>query len=98
MARFKQFLRAEDRVVFDDLIAQCRLYSSSAGVLASSIREVPLLLSMVFAQHKKLMELETPQGSPLGSPPEIQGFSFSSTLRPNGYPRNEETRLYEIQT
>ena len=58
MARFKQFLRAEDRVVFDDLIAQCRLYSSSAGVLASSIREVPLLLSMVFAQHKKLMELE----------------------------------------
>jgi hypothetical protein len=58
IARFKQFLRAEDRVVFDDLITQCRLYSSSAGVLASSIREVPLLLSMVFAQHKKLMELE----------------------------------------
>ena len=58
MARFKQFLRAEDRVVFDDLITQCRLYSSSAGLLASSIREVPLLLSMVFAQHKRLMELE----------------------------------------
>jgi hypothetical protein len=58
MARFKQFLRAEDRVVFDDLITQCRVYSFSAGVLASSIREVPFLLSMVFAQHKRLMELE----------------------------------------
>jgi len=58
MARFKQFLRAEDRAIFDDLLTQCRLYASSAGVLASSIREVPLLLSMVLAQHKRLMELE----------------------------------------
>ena len=58
LARFKQFLRAEDRAVFDDLLSQCRLYASAAGVLASPVREVPLLLSMVFAQHKKLMELE----------------------------------------
>jgi len=28
MARFKQFLRAEDRAVFDDLLDQCRLYAS----------------------------------------------------------------------
>jgi hypothetical protein len=57
-ARFRQFLRAEDRAVFDDLLSQCRLYASAAGVLASAVREVPLLLSMVFAQHKRLMELE----------------------------------------
>ena len=58
IARFKQFLRAEDRAVFDDLLSQCKLYASAAGVLASAVREVPLLLSMVFAQHKRLMELE----------------------------------------
>jgi hypothetical protein len=56
--RFKQFLRPEDRVVFDDLLTQCRLYAADAGLLASPVKEVPLLLSMIFAQHKKLAELE----------------------------------------
>jgi len=59
MSKFKQFLRAEDRAVFDDLLAQCRLYASAAGVLASPVREVPLLLSIIFAQHKRLAELES---------------------------------------
>jgi len=58
MARFRQFLRAEDRAVFDDLLTQCKLYAPDAGALGSSIKEVPLLLSMIFAQHKKLTELE----------------------------------------
>ena len=58
LAMFKQLLRPEERIVFDDLTTQCRLYASEAGTLASPIREVPLLLSMIFAQHKRLMELE----------------------------------------
>ena len=58
LARFKQFLRPEDCTVFDDLVAQCRVYASTAGVHASPVREIPLLLSMIFAQHKRLMELE----------------------------------------
>jgi hypothetical protein len=58
IARFKQFLGAEDRAVFDDLLTQCRLYASAAGVLASPVREIPLLLSMIFARHKRLIELE----------------------------------------
>jgi hypothetical protein len=58
MARFKQFLRTEDRAIFDDLLSQCRLYASAAGLLASPVREVPLLLSIIFAQHKRLIELE----------------------------------------
>lgn len=57
-SRFKQFLRGEDRAVFDDLLEQCKLYAAEAGTLASPVREVPLLLSMVFAHHKKLTELE----------------------------------------
>jgi len=58
MSRFKQFLGPEDRVVFDDLLNQCKLYAPQAGTLASPVKEVPLLLSMIFAQHKKLTELE----------------------------------------
>jgi hypothetical protein len=58
MSRFKQFLRPEDRAVFDDLLSQCKLYAAEAGVLASPVKEVPLLLSMIFAQHKRLVELE----------------------------------------
>jgi hypothetical protein len=58
LARFRQFLRPEDRIVFDGLTAQCRLYASEAGVLASTVKEASLLFSTIFAQHKRLMELE----------------------------------------
>ncbi|MGB9023984.1 MAG: hypothetical protein WCC94_11205 [Candidatus Bathyarchaeia archaeon] len=59
MNKFKQFLRAEDRIIFEDIMNQCKLYASAAGVLASSVKEFPLLLSMLFAHHKKLIELES---------------------------------------
>jgi hypothetical protein len=39
-------------------VTQCQIYAPYAGTLASPIKEVPLLLSMIFAQHKRLMELE----------------------------------------
>jgi hypothetical protein len=52
-------LRQEDRLVFEDLLNQCKLYASEASALASPIKEVPLIISMLFAHHKKLMELET---------------------------------------
>jgi hypothetical protein len=58
MSRFKQFLGPEDRAVLDDLLNQCRLYAPNAGCLASPVKEVPLLLSMIFAQHKRVAELE----------------------------------------
>jgi hypothetical protein len=64
MARFKQFLRTEERAVFHDLLAQCRLYASAAGALASPVKEVPLLLSIIFAQHRRLTELETREQTP----------------------------------
>ena len=63
--RFKQFLGPEDRLVFDDLLSQCKLYAAEAGLLASPVKEVPLLLSMIFAQHKKLTELEKRISEPL---------------------------------
>ena len=58
LSKFKQFLRAEDQIVFEDLLNQCKLYASAAGVLTSSVKEFPLLLAMLFAHHKKLTELQ----------------------------------------
>ena len=58
LKRFREFLRSEDKEVFDDLLNQCRLYASYAGSMASPVKEVPLMLSMLFGQHKRLMELE----------------------------------------
>ena len=56
--RFKQFLRAEDKIVFEDLLNQCKLYASFASSMASPVKEVPLFMSMIFAQHKRIMDLE----------------------------------------
>ena len=58
LRKFGEFLRSEDREVLDDLLNQCRLYASYGSSMASPIRAIPLIFSMLFAQHKRLMELE----------------------------------------
>jgi hypothetical protein len=56
--KFRDSLRLEDKRIFEDLLNQCKLYASAAGSLASPVKEVPLIMSMLFAHHKKLAELE----------------------------------------
>jgi hypothetical protein len=58
LSRFKQFLRREDREIFDDLLSQCKLYAAGGEVFASPVKEMSLLFSIIFAQHKRLTELE----------------------------------------
>ena len=58
LKQFRQLLRTEDKAIFDDLVNQCRLYASYAGSMASPVKEIPLILSILFGQHKRLMELE----------------------------------------
>ncbi len=58
MSRFKHFLRPEDRAVFDDLLTQCKLYAAGGEVFTSPERKMSLLFWMIFAQHRKLTELE----------------------------------------
>jgi len=58
LKKFRDSLRQEDKLIFEDLMSQCKLYASAAGSLASPVKEVPLILSMLFAHHKKLVELE----------------------------------------
>jgi hypothetical protein len=58
LKKFRDSLRSEDKLIFEDLLNQCRLYASAASSLASPVKEVPLIMSMLFAHHKKLTELE----------------------------------------
>lgn len=56
--KFKQSLSAEDRIIFTDLLDQCKLSTSAARPLASPVNKFPLLFLMLFVHHKKLIELE----------------------------------------
>ena len=58
LKKFRDSLRLEDKKIFEDLLDQCRLYASAASSLASPVKEVPLIISILFAHHKKLTELE----------------------------------------
>ena len=58
LKKFQDFLRVEDKLVFHDLLGQCKLYASYATTMASPVKEVPLLISILFGQHKKIIELE----------------------------------------
>ena len=58
MKKFRDSLRLDDKVIFEDLLNQCKLYASAASSLASPIKEMPLIMSILFAHHKKLTELE----------------------------------------
>ncbi|HYU88176.1 MAG TPA: hypothetical protein VEL52_05765 [Candidatus Bathyarchaeia archaeon] len=58
LRKFQEFLRTEDKLVFQDLLNQCKLYAPYASTMVSTIKEVPLFISMLFGQHKKIIELE----------------------------------------
>jgi thiaminase len=58
LKRFQEFLRQDDRLVFEDMLNQCKLLASAASVMASPIKQIPLIISMLFAHHKKLIQLE----------------------------------------
>src|SRR5436309_15788000 len=58
IGRFRQFLRVEDKEIFDDLLRQCKHYAPYASTMASVVKEVPLMFSMMFGQDKMIWELE----------------------------------------
>ena len=58
LRKFQDFLRTDDKLVFQDLLNQCKLYAPYASTMVSTIKEVPLFISMLFGQHKKIIELE----------------------------------------
>jgi hypothetical protein len=58
IGKFKDFLRIDDKEIFDDLLRQCKHYAPYASTMASVVKEVPLMFSMLFGQHKMIFELE----------------------------------------
>jgi hypothetical protein len=58
LKKFQESLRIDDREIFDDLLKQCKLYASAASAMASPVKEVPLIVSLLFAHHKMILELE----------------------------------------
>jgi hypothetical protein len=58
LRKFQEFLRTEDKLVFQELLNQCKLYAPYASTMVSTIKEVPLFISMLFGQHKRIIELE----------------------------------------
>lgn len=58
LRNFQEFLRTDDKLVFQDLLNQCKLYAPYASTMVATIKEVPLFFSMLFGQHKKIIELE----------------------------------------
>ena len=58
LRKFQEFLRTDEKLVFQDLVNQCKLYAPYASSMISTIKEVPLLFSMLFGQHKRIIELE----------------------------------------
>jgi hypothetical protein len=58
LEKFRDFLPVDDKLVFQDLLLECRLYAPYASVMASPVKEIPLLISMLFGQHKRILDLE----------------------------------------
>src|SRR5438132_13437617 len=58
LRKFQDVLRTEDKLVFQDLLNQCKLYDPYAKTMASTNKEVAQFISMLFGQHKKINELE----------------------------------------
>lgn len=55
--RFRDALRADERIIFEDLMDECRRRASAAGAAALPTKTEGMFLSVLFAHHKNLKEL-----------------------------------------
>jgi hypothetical protein len=58
LKKFQESLPVDDQIAFHDLLLECRLYAPYASAMASPVKELPLLISMLFGQHKRILDLE----------------------------------------
>ncbi len=61
LQQFGDFLKSDEKRAFADLIEKLRqseLYRPMLSGLDSAIRQMPLILSVLFIHHKKIFELE----------------------------------------
>jgi len=55
--RFRDFLRIDERAIFQDLMDECRRHASAAGAGTSPFKTEGMFLSILFAHHKTLKVL-----------------------------------------
>ena len=55
--RFRDALRIDERVIFDDLMDECKRNASAAGAAALPVKTEGMFLSLLFSHHKSLKEL-----------------------------------------
>ena len=54
---FRNALDKSDRKIFDEMFSISHLYNSACSYAANPIRIRPILMSIIFHHHKKLMRL-----------------------------------------
>lgn len=62
--RFADALRAEDRELFTEMLRECYEYVPSMHAKASPFSAEALLMSILFAQHKRIARLTKEAGDP----------------------------------
>ncbi len=55
--KFRDGLRSEDRLIFEDLMNECRRCASAAGNATLPVKTEGMFLSLLFSHHKSLKEL-----------------------------------------
>jgi len=55
--RFRDSLRIDERAIFKDMMDECRRHASAAGAGAFPSKTEGMFLSILFAHHKALKEL-----------------------------------------
>ncbi len=58
LKKFQDSLRLEGKVIFEGLLNQSKQNVSVARCVTSSVKEMRLIISILFAHQKKLAELE----------------------------------------
>jgi len=56
--RFRDFLRIDERAVFQDMMDECRRYASAAGAACIPSKSEAMFLTILFAHRKALKELK----------------------------------------
>jgi len=55
--RFQDFLRIDERAIFQDMMDECRRHASAAGAACFPVIAEAMYLTILFAHHKALKEL-----------------------------------------
>nr|MDO8132988.1 hypothetical protein [Candidatus Njordarchaeum guaymaensis] len=56
--RFQDFLRIDEREIFEDMMDECRRHASAAGAGAFPSKTEGMILSILFAHQKALKEIQ----------------------------------------